>query len=206
MPEFEAINLNGEVPAVVDNVGPGGKSATIFESGDITVHFAEKSEKFISQSMASRIAALEWSMFQMRSDGPLPGLAHQFRKYAKTKIPYSGDRYTQEATWFYSVLDTRLGSTSFLAVEYSIADMAIYPWLHPYRWQGQEFSEFSNLQCWYSAVRKRLALQRGLAVMGERLKRNKINPGGEAWDFLSGSCSSDDKTQNKPLADKGSRP
>jgi GST-like protein len=169
------------------------------------IYLAEKSGNFFPKVTASRMAVLEWLMFQMGSVGPMLGQAHHFRKYAKTKIPYAVDRYTQEATRIYTVLDKRLSNTPFLAGEYSIADMAVYPWLRPYRWQGQELSEFSNLQRWYSAVRERPAVQRGLAVMGERLKRNKDIPMGDAWDILFGSRQSDDEKQNKPHADKGSR-
>jgi GST-like protein len=204
-PEFEAINPNGKVPALVDHHGPDGEPITIFESGAIMIYLAEKSGNFFPQVTASRMAVLEWLMFQMGSVGPMLGQAHHFRKYAKTKIPYAVDRYTQEATRIYTVLDKRLSNTPFLAGEYSIADMAVYPWLRPYRWQGQELSEFSNLQRWYSAVRERPAVQRGLAVMGERLKRNKDIPMGDAWDILFGSRQSDDEKQNKPHADKGSR-
>jgi GST-like protein len=204
-PEFEAINPNGKVPALVDHHGPDGEPITIFESGAIMIYLAEKSGNFFPQATASRMAVLEWLMFQMGSVGPMLGQAHHFRKYAKTKIPYAVDRYTQEATRIYTVLDKRLSNTPFLAGEYSIADMAVYPWLRPYRWQGQELSEFSNLQRWYSAVRERPAVQRGLAVMGERLKRNKDKPMGDSWDILFGSRQSDDEKQNKPHADKGSR-
>ena len=205
-PEFEAINPNGKVPALIDHDGPDGKSITIFESGAIMIYLAEKAGKFIPQPMAPRMAVLEWLMFQMGSVGPMLGQAHHFRKYAKTKIPYAVDRYTQEATRIYNVLDKRLGITPFLAGEYSIADMAVYPWLRPYRWQGQELSEFSNLQRWYSAMRERPAVQRGVAVMGEQLKRNRDKPIGEAWDILFGSRQSYDEKQNKLLSDKGSRP
>jgi GST-like protein len=205
-PEYEAINPNGKVPALTDHDGPDGKSITIFESGAIMIYLAEKAGKFIPQQTAPRMAVLEWLMFQMGSVGPMLGQAHHFRKYAKTKIPYAVDRYTQEATRIYNVLDKRLGITPFLAGEYSIADMAVYPWLRPYRWQGQELSEFSNLQRWYSAMRERPAVQRGVAVMGEQLKRNRDKPTGEAWDILFGSRQSYDEKQNKPLADKGSRP
>jgi GST-like protein len=204
-PEFEAINPNGKVPALVDHHGPDREPITIFESGAIMIYLAEKSGNFFPQVTASRMAVLEWLMFQMGSVGPMLGQAHHFRKYAKTKIPYAVDRYTQEATRIYTVLDKRLSNTPFLAGEYSIADMAVYPWLRPYRWQGQELSEFSNLQRWYSAVRERPAVQRGLAVMGERLKRNKDKPMGDSWDILFGSRQSDDEKQNKPHADKGSR-
>ena len=204
-PEFESINPNNKVPALVDHDGPDGKPITIFESGAIMIYLAEKSEKFMPQSTASRIAVLEWLMFQMGSVGPMLGQAHHFRKYSKITVPYAVDRYTKEATRIYNVLDKRLGITPFLAGDYSIADMAVYPWLRPYRWQGQELSEFSNLQRWYSAVRERPAVQRGLKVMEERLNPNKGKPTGDAWDILFGSSHSDDKKQTKPLVNKGPR-
>jgi len=185
-PAYEAINPNGKVPALVDHDGPEGKPMGIFESGAIMIYLADKAGRFLPTDTAPRMAVLQWLMFQMSAVGPLLGQAHHFRKYAKTQIPYAVERYTREATRIYGVLDKRLADTPYLAGEYSIADMAVYPWLRPYRWQGQELSEFTNLQRWYSAVRARPAVQDGLAVLKERHERNKAKPAGAAWDTLFG--------------------
>jgi GST-like protein len=114
------------------------------------------------------------------------GQAHHFRRYAKEQIPYAIERYTSEATRLYRVLDTRLGQSEYLAGEYSIADMAVYPWLRPYKWQGQDIAAWPNLQRWYKAVRVRPAVQRGLSVLSDRFERNKEKPTGESWDVLFG--------------------
>jgi GST-like protein len=134
-----------------------------------------------------RYDVVQWLMFQMGGIGPMLGQAHHFRRYAKEQIPYAIERYTSEATRLYRVLDTRLGQSEFLAGEYSIADMAVYPWLRPYKWQGQDIAVWTNLQRWYNAVRARPAVQRGLAVMQERLERNQEKPAGESWDVLFGT-------------------
>jgi GST-like protein len=122
----------------------------------------------------------------MGSLGPMLGQAHHFRRYAKEQLPYAIERYTSEATRLYRVLDTRLAQTKFLAGDYSIADMAVYPWLRPYKWQGQTIAAWPNLQRWYNAVRERPAVQRGLAVLKERHDKNTEKPSGEAWDVLFG--------------------
>jgi GSH-dependent disulfide-bond oxidoreductase len=114
------------------------------------------------------------------------GQAHHFRRYAKEQIPYAIERYTSEATRLYRVLDKRLGETEYLAGDYSIADMAVYPWLRPHKWQGQDIATWPNLQRWYDAVRARPAVQRGLAVMADRLEKNKEKPAGDSWEVLFG--------------------
>lgn len=185
-PEFEAINPNGKVPALVDQDGPNGAPIALFESGAIMIYLADKGGAFLPAETRPRMAVLQWLMFQMGGIGPMLGQAHHFRRYAKETIPYAVERYTREATRLYTVMDRRLGNEEFLAGDYSIADMAVYPWLRPYKWQGQELSDFENLQRWYSAVRERPAVQRGLAVMKKDLDRNKKKPTGKAWDVLFG--------------------
>ncbi len=125
-------------------------------------------------------------MFQMGGIGPMLGQAHHFRRYAKEQIPYAIERYTSEATRLYRVLDTRLGEAEYLAGEYSIADMAVYPWLRPYKWQGQHIAAWPNLQRWYNAVRERPAVQRGLAVLQQRADKNREKPSEDSWDVLFG--------------------
>jgi len=185
-PQFEAISPNGKVPAILDHDGPDGEPIALFESGAIMIYLADKADAFLPRDTRPRMAVLQWLMFQMGGVGPMLGQAHHFRRYAKESVPYAVERYTREAARLYRVMDKRLGESEFLAGDYSIADMAVYPWLRPYRWQGQELSDFANLQRWYSAVRERPAVQRGLAVMKERLDRNRNKPTGKSWDVLFG--------------------
>ena len=163
----------------------------LFESGAIMMYLAEKSGwRFMPADLRRRYDVVQWLMFQMGGIGPMLGQAHHFRRYAKEQIPYAIERYTSEATRLYRVLDTRLGQSEYLAGEYSIADMAVYPWLRPYKWQGQDIAAWPNLQRWYTAMRARPAVQRGLSVLSDRLERNKEKPTGETWDVLFGRGSS----------------
>jgi GST-like protein len=186
--DFLKISPNNKIPALVDHHTPDGKPLALFESGAIMMYLAEKSGwRFMPADLHGRYGVVQWLMFQMGGIGPMLGQAHHFRRYAKEQIPYAIERYTSEATRLYRVLDTRLGQSEFLAGEYSIADMAVYPWLRPYKWQGQDIAVWTNLQRWYYAVRARPAVQRGLAVMQERLERNQEKPTGESWDVLFGT-------------------
>jgi GSH-dependent disulfide-bond oxidoreductase len=185
--EFLKINPNNKIPALVDHQAPDGKPLTLFESGAIMMYLAEKSGwRFMPADLRRRYEVVEWLMFQMGGIGPMLGQAHHFRRYAKEQIPYAIERYTNEATRLYRVLNKRLGETEYLAGDYSIADMAVYPWLRPYKWQGQDIAAWPNLQRWYNAVRARPAVQRGLAVMADRLEKNKAKPVDDSWDVLFG--------------------
>ena len=137
-------------------------------------------------------------MFQMGSMGPMLGQAHHFRKYAPEQLPYAIDRYTNEATRLYGVMDKRLAQTQYLGgEEYSIADIAIYPWLRAHKWQGQNLNDWPNIQRWYSDVRSRPAVQRGLAVLAEKVDRSGIKPSGERWQNLFGSLQFPGSKENK---------
>lgn len=193
--DFQTISPNGKVPAIVDADGPGGEPLAIFESGAIMVYLAEKTGRFLPGTGAPRYDVMQWLMFQMGGIGPMLGQAHHFRRYAPETIPYAVERYTREAARLYGVLDKRLGEMEFLAGDYSIADMAVYPWLRPYKMQGQDLADFPNVQRWYSAVRERPAVQRGLAVMKDRLERNRKKPEGEAWKVLFGGGAEDKSAQ-----------
>jgi GST-like protein len=185
--EFLKINPNNKIPALVDHQAPDGKPFALFESGAIMMYLAEKSGwRFMPADLRRRYEVVEWLMFQMGGIGPMLGQTHHFRRYAKEQIPYAIERYTNEATRLYRVLDKRLGETEYLAGDYSIADMAVYPWLRPYKWQGQDIAAWPNLQRWYNAVRARPAVQRGLAVMADRLEKNKAKPVDDSWDVLFG--------------------
>ncbi len=187
-PEFLKISPNNKIPALVDHDAPDGKPLALFESGAIMMYLAEKSGwRFMPADLRKRYDVIQWLMFQMGGIGPMLGQAHHFRRYAKEPIPYAIERYTSEATRLYGVLDRRLGEAEYLAGDYSIADMSVYPWLRPYKWQGQDIAAWPHLQRWYDAVRARPAVQRGLAVLSDKLESNKERPSGQSWDVLFGS-------------------
>jgi GST-like protein len=167
-PEFLKISPNNKIPAIVDRDGLDGKPYPVFESGAILLYLAEKTGRFLPKPMAERYRVVQWLMFQMGGIGPMLGQAHHFRKYAPEPIPYAIERYTNEAARLYGVLDTRLGNSEYLAGDYSIADMAVFPWLRPHKNQGQNLDDFPNLKRWFEAIAARPAVERGLAVLAER--------------------------------------
>lgn len=184
--EYLTINPNNKVPAIVDPQGPDGAPITIFESGAILLYLADKADgRFLGDGRV-RSMVTQWLMLQMGSIGPMLGQAHHFRKYAPERIGYAVDRYTSEATRLYRLLDRRLAEVPYLAGEYSIADMATYPWIRPYKWQGQGLADYPNLERWYQEIRSRPAVARGVAVLRERLARNQNKPEGKAWQVLFG--------------------
>ncbi|MFW6051697.1 MAG: glutathione S-transferase N-terminal domain-containing protein [Myxococcota bacterium] len=164
-PDFLAISPNNKIPAIVDREGPGGAPLSLFESGAILIYLAEKAGTLIPEDPRRRYECLAWLMFQMGGLGPLLGQAHHFRVYAPERIPYAIERYTNEAGRMYRVLERRLADHEYLAGGYSIADVATYPWIRPYKMQGQDLARYPNLQRWYSAVRARPAVQRGMAIL-----------------------------------------
>lgn len=168
-PDFLKISPNNKIPAIVDREGPAGEPLALFESGAILIYLADKSGQLIPADPRRRYECLVWLMFQMGQAGPLLGQAHHFRKYAPEKIPYAIDRYTNEAGRLYRVLDRRLAEHEYLADEYSIADVATYPWIRPYKDQGQNLSDHPNLERWFRAVRERPAVQRGMAILKDFL-------------------------------------
>ena len=163
--EFLKISPNNKMPGMVDPDRPGGKPISIFESGAILIYLAEKTGRLTPTDARGRYNVLEWLMFQMASVGPMLGQAHHFRRYAPEQIQYAIDRYTNEAKRIYSVIDKRVGDVPYLAVEYSIADIATYPWLKLHKLQGQRLEDFPNLKRWYEAIEARPAVQKGMAVM-----------------------------------------
>jgi GSH-dependent disulfide-bond oxidoreductase len=166
--EFLKISPNNKMPAIVDSDGPGGKPISIFESGAILIYLAEKTGRLMPTDASGRYKVLEWLMFQMASVGPMLGQVHHFRRYAPEQIQYAIDRYTNEAKRIYGVIDKRVGDAPYLAGEYSIADIATYPWLRPHKLQGQNLEDFPNLRRWYEAIEARPAVQKGIAVMANR--------------------------------------
>jgi GST-like protein len=164
-PDFLRISPNNKIPAIVDHEGPGGKPLSVFESGAILTYLAEKAGgRLLPADPARRWAAHEWLFFQMASIGPLLGQAGHFRNYAPEKIPYAIDRYTNEAKRLYGVLDRRLADHEYLADEYSIADIAVFPWLRRPEVHGVELAEYPHVARWREAIAARPAVERGLKV------------------------------------------
>jgi GSH-dependent disulfide-bond oxidoreductase len=167
-PEFLAISPNNKIPAIVDSDGPDGKPMSMFESGAILIYLAEKTGKLLPADARDRYAVLQWLMFQMGHIGPMLGQAHHFRGYAVEKLAYPIERYTKEANRLYGVLDKRLGESPFVGCgEYSIADIAIMPWLRSHERQGVAMDEYPNVKRWFDALNARPAVQRALKVLAD---------------------------------------
>ncbi len=164
-PAFLAISPNNRMPAIVDPDGPDGRPISIFESGAILLYLAEKTGRFLPADPRARWQAIEWLMFQMGGVGPMFGQAGHFLRYAPEKIPYAIDRYTNEAKRLCRVLDGRLADRPFVAGEYSIADMAIFPWVHAAEKTVGGLDATPHLARWAATLRARPAVERGLAVM-----------------------------------------
>ena len=182
------------MPAIVDLEGPGGKPFAIFESGAILMYLAEKFGKLMPTETRGKYEVIEWLMFQMASVGPMLGQAHHFRLYAPEKLQYAIDRYTNEARRIYNVIDKRLGEAAYLAGEYSIADIAVYPWLVLHNMQGQNLDDTPSLKRWYEEMRNRPAVQRGFAVMADEVARMREAAAArqrphdqESWNNLFGN-------------------
>ncbi len=160
-PGFLQISPNNRIPAIVDQApDDGGEPVALFESGAILLYLAQKTGRFLSTDLRGQTETLQWLFWQMGGLGPMAGQNHHFRLYAKDKIPYAIDRYVNETHRLYGVLDKRLADREFVAGGYSIADMAIYPWIRPYENQGQDIDEFASLKRWFTAVGARPAVQR----------------------------------------------
>ena len=167
-PEFLKISPNNKIPAIVDSDGPEGKPLSMFESGAILVYLASKTGLFRAESLSDRWSTLQWLMFQMGSVGPMLGQAHHFLAYAPEKIEYAMDRYMNEANRLYGVLDSRLAESEYVACgEYTIADIAIMPWLRSYKKQGVDMERYVNVKRWFDAINERPAVKRGLAVLAD---------------------------------------
>lgn len=164
-PAFLALNPNNKIPVLVDEQGPDGAPISIIESGAILIYLAEKSGRLLPTTPRARYEALQWLMFQMGSVGPMLGQAHHFLRYAPERIPYAMERYHKEAERIYGVLDQRLSQGAWLAgEEYSIADIATYPWIARHEWQQIELAAFPQVQRWFQAMGARPAVLRGMRV------------------------------------------
>ena len=159
--EFLKISPNNKIPAIVDHEpADGGTPISVFESGAILLYLAEKIGRFIPQDLRGRLEVIQWLFWQMGGLGPLAGQNHHFRLYAPEKIPYAIDRYVKETSRLYAVLDNRLGDREFVAGDYSIADIACYPWVVPYERQGQKLEDYPNLARWFRTIAARPATVR----------------------------------------------
>jgi GST-like protein len=167
-PEFLKIAPNNRIPAIVDNdPADGGAPVSLFESGAILLYLAEKIGKFIPSDLRGRAEVLQWLFWQMGGLGPMAGQNHHFALYAPEKIPYAIDRYVKETSRLYAVLDKRLADRDFVAGEYSIADMAAYPWVVPWERQGQKLDDYPHLKRWLQAIAARPAVIRAYARADE---------------------------------------
>lgn len=166
-PAFLQISPNNKMPAIVDQDGPGGSAYPMFESGAILMYLADKTGSLLPRETRARYDVVQWLMFQMGSVGPMLGQAHHFLGYAPEKIPYAMDRYRNEANRLYAVIDRRLAEHEYLAGEYSIADIAVWPWLRRPERQGVEREQYPNFMRWFAAIEARPAVQRGVQVLAE---------------------------------------
>lgn len=163
-PDFLKIAPNNRMPAIIDrNPSDGGEGISVFESGAILQYLAEKTEKFLPTNLRDRKTVMEWLFWQMAGLGPMAGQNHHFSQYAPEKIPYAIERYVKETNRLYGVLNRQLEGQEYIAGDYSIADMACYPWIVPYERQQQNLEEFPNLKRWFESIRDRPAVIRAYA-------------------------------------------
>ena len=169
-PDFLKIAPNNRMPAIVDHVpADGGAPLSVFESGAILTYLAEKTGKFLPHELRGRVRVLEWLNWQMGGLGPMAGQNHHFSQYAPEKIPYAIDRYVKETNRLYGVLDRQLAQHAFVAGDYSIADMACYPWIVPHERQGQKLEDFPHVKRWFEAMQSRPAVIRAYA-WGDKIR------------------------------------
>lgn len=175
-PEFLAISPNNRMPAIVDHepLG-GGEPLSIFESGAILVYLAEKTGQLMPSDTRGKYEVLQWVFWQMAGLGPMAGQTHHFREYAPEKIPYAIDRYTNEINRLYGVMDRTLEQRPYLAGDYSIADIAAWPWVVPWKVQGQNMDDFPHLKRWFEVIAARPAVARGRAVGRELPRKNPMD-------------------------------
>jgi GST-like protein len=183
-PSFLALNPNNKIPAIIDSDGPDDAAYGLFESGAIMIYLAEKAGRFIGTGPRTRFGVLQWLMFQVGGVGPMFGQCGHFLGYAPEPIPYAIDRYRNETLRLYGVMDRRLAECDYLAGDYSIADMAVWPWVHV-RWLHKiDLDDFPHVRRWYEAIAARPAVQRGVAVLADQMKIG--NPDTETFEVFFG--------------------
>ena len=164
-PEFLAFSPNNRMPAMIDRApADGGEPVKIFESGAILIYLAEKTGKFLPSDLRKRFDVIQWLMWQMGGLGPMLGQVHHFVKYNAGKAPYAEERFSKEARRLYGVMNRRLAEAPYLGGDYSIADMACWPWISRFEWQGIDLNEFPNVKRWYVDIAGRPAVQRGYHI------------------------------------------
>jgi GST-like protein len=175
-PEFLAITPNHRIPAIVDPEGPGGAPFSLFESGAILIYLAEKAQSdLLPKDPATRYTCLQWLMFQMGGVGPMFGQYNHFANYAVEKLPYAIERYTNEVARLHRVLDKRLSDSAYLAgADYSIADIATFPWIRNAERRNVDLGQYPNVLRWHDAIAARPAVQRGVAVLAENQRRGQM--------------------------------
>ena len=184
-PGFLAISPNSRVPGIVDSEGPKGRPISLFESGAILIYLAGKTGRFLPDDMEARYVALQWLMWQMGGFGPMLGQSHHFMNYAPEKLPYAIDRYAKETRRLYGVLDKRLAEADYVAGDdYSIADMAIFPWSRSHKAHQIDLADFPNVRRWFEVIETRPAVARGVQVLAERRRQGAHNA--EQWKNLFG--------------------
>ncbi len=170
-PNFLKISPNNKIPALVDPNGPDGKPISLFESGAILIYLASKFGKLLPKSDRHKFEVLQWLMFQMGSVGPMLGQAHHFRVFAPQKVDYAIDRYTNEAKRIYGVMEQRLAASPFLGGKtYTVADIAVFPWVNSWEKQGIDWADYPHLKAWFDQLAQRPAVQRGLQVLASARK------------------------------------
>ncbi|MCB2020318.1 MAG: glutathione S-transferase N-terminal domain-containing protein [Burkholderiaceae bacterium] len=170
-PDFLAISPNNKIPAIVDPDGPDGKPISLFESGAILLYLAAKAGRLLPADTRGKYEVLQWLMFQMAGVGPMLGQAHHFRIYAPKKIDYAVERYTNEARRLYAVMNSQLAKSRYIAgPAYSIADIAIFPWLRSWKNQGIDWADHPHLKGWFDEIGARPAVQRGVEVLADQRK------------------------------------
>ncbi|MGH6988964.1 MAG: glutathione S-transferase N-terminal domain-containing protein [Stellaceae bacterium] len=185
--DFLKISPNNRMPAIIDNApADGGAPISVFESGAILLYLAEKTGKFIAPDLRGRVEVLEWLFWQMGGLGPMAGQNNHFAHYAPEKIPYAIDRYVKETARLFAVMDGRLGNHAFLAGDYSIADMACYPWTTAYARMGQNIDDFPNLKRWQDTIKARPASQRAYERAKQYQTQNIAPTSEEARKILFG--------------------
>ena len=191
-PDYLAINPNNKIPTIVDR----DREISVFESGAILIYLAEKSGQFLPTELKERSRVMTWLFWQVSGLGPIAGQAHHFRAFAPETVPYGIERYTQEVNRLYGVMERQLGDSAYLAGEYSIADIACWPWVVPHERQGQNLNGFPNLQCWFETIRDRPGVQRGFALGNETMMDR------EGYKFLYGQTAA---TVNEQTAGHGQK-
>lgn len=183
-PQFLAFSPNNRMPAIIDRApADGGEPVTVFESGAILVYLAEKTGKLLPADVRGRKAALEWLFWQMGGLGPMAGQNHHFVQYAPEKLPYAMARYVKETNRLYGVLDRRLAGRDWIVGEYSIADIAAYPWIVPWKRQQQNLDEFPDLRRWFDAMRSRPAVVRAYEKGAPWMSRPAVTEEGKKLLF-----------------------